>query len=170
MARVYLEKQDIREAVKWWIRSAALQMRSGSFLLETWPYLAEAARSLGLAEAETSLRRRSGGNTLTGGPADTIHRAVNRMKREPGLPGTAWIQGMEDAIESLVLEEKKKLDTHIERLRELAPNGVYCILCESRYSIDECIEPRVPEGRIITFVCPKCKVPRAYDPSSDKGL
>lgn len=51
-----------------------------------------------------------------------------------------------------------------------APSGVYCVLCKSRYSIDECIEPRVPEGRIITFICPKCKVPRAYDPSCDKGL
>jgi hypothetical protein len=32
-----------------------------------------------------------------------------------------------------------------------APKGVYCVLCKSRYSIDECIEPRVPEARIITF-------------------
>jgi hypothetical protein len=51
-----------------------------------------------------------------------------------------------------------------------APQGVFCILCESRFSIEECIEPKVPEGRVITFICPKCKVPRAYDPSSDKGL
>ena len=51
-----------------------------------------------------------------------------------------------------------------------APKGVYCILCQSRYSIADCINPRIPEGRIITFVCPKCKVPRAYDPDTDKGL
>lgn len=50
------------------------------------------------------------------------------------------------------------------------PKGVYCVLCKSRYSIDECIEPRVSDGNIITFICPKCKVPRAYNPSSDKGL
>lgn len=51
-----------------------------------------------------------------------------------------------------------------------APKGVYCILCESRYSIEECIEPRVPENTIITFICPKCKVPRAYDPTNDLGM
>lgn len=69
--------------------------------------------------------------------------------------------GKNQTMISKIVAEKPTID---------APKGVYCVLCKSRYSIDECIEPRVPEGRIITFTCPKCKVPRAYDPSSDKGL
>lgn len=64
-----------------------------------------------------------------------------------------------------VLTSRIKTRTEIS-----APKGVYCVLCQSRYSIAECIDPKVPEGRIITFVCPKCKVPRAYDPVSDQGL
>jgi hypothetical protein len=57
-----------------------------------------------------------------------------------------------------------------ESTRSLGKNGVYCILCQSRFSIEECIDPQIRENIFIFFTCPKCNVPRLYNAVDDKGL
>jgi uncharacterized protein len=52
----------------------------------------------------------------------------------------------------------------------LGKNGVYCIFCKSRFSIDECIDPQVRDDKYILFTCPKCKVPRLHNAIEDLGL
>jgi len=53
-------------------------------------------------------------------------------------------------------------------VESLARNGVYCRNCDTRYSIDQVIEPYVSNQKYVGYKCRKCLVNVIYDPEQDR--
>jgi len=157
MAAIYEEESNIAETVKWWIRSMLIQFKINEFDEYHWLYLAAIAYVLGLDKESSKLKAYCRKYELSG-------EAVSKFRQQ--LENNIFKESIRQAIQRFVnhIELKQSYPKKIN-----APNGVYCILCQSRYSIEECIDPKV-EDNYITFTCPKCNVPRVYNMDSDTGF
>jgi hypothetical protein len=159
MGMIYLEEQNILEAVKWLIKSAVLQLHSSNYLTETWPYLIVAANALGLEQASRKFRQLSRELILTGRPAAIIRSQIGFSQEKEKIA---------KAIASLG-DSNLWNNVYSPRLKELAQNGVYCNSCNRRYKLEECINPpEICEGNSIIFKCPTCRIEILFTPTDGR--
>jgi tetratricopeptide (TPR) repeat protein len=157
MGMIYLGEQNIIEAVKWWIKSAVLQLQFSNNLIDTWPYLIVAANALGLEQASSKFQQLSRELILSGQPAAIIRFRIGCSQEKEKIAEAIASLGSSNLWNNLYSPE----------LKELAKNGIYCNSCNRRYKLDECINPpEICENISIIFKCPTCRIGILYTPTN----
>lgn len=161
MAKIHLKTGELEDAVRWWVR--ALVRRVSARKLDdvvTLIHLSYVAEALELPTECRALRQvadriRSDGIRLASAAANNLY-SLSRAWGSPSMKRSITM-----FLEEYIYPEAK---TRLEELRRLAPKGIYCKHCSTRYGGEELTWYKVGASGepCVFYSCPKCRCNLSY--------
>lgn len=165
MAAVHLKTGELEDAVRWWIRALVIRVSARKLGFETLLYLSYVAEGLGL-HAECRALRQEADRIRDG--IRLAPTAANNLYKLSALRGSSSMgRSITLFLTEYIYPESER---QLEQLRRVAPKGIYCKHCNTRYVGKELRWYEIGEtGTCVFYSCPKCRCNLAYYPGEDTG-